>query len=100
MVIRKITDTAVPKRGKGARRKMKEGETARFSNRLEVKGDEWRLKFPGLVDLKFALAPESHDSKELQRLAGKLAYLRMLNPDQAAPLVAKFKRARGFSSGV
>ncbi len=31
------------------------------------------------------------DPKERQRLAGKLAYLKMLNADQAAPLIARFK---------
>jgi len=45
---------------------------------------------------QFARAPHSLGSKDVQRLAGKLAYLRMLNPDQAAPLVAEFDRAKGL----
>jgi hypothetical protein len=35
------------------------------------------------------------DPKHLQRLAGKLAYLHMLNPSQAAPLLARFRSAKG-----
>lgn len=40
----------------------------------------------------FVQNPQSLDSRDVQRLAGKLAYLRMLNPAQAAPLVAAFER--------
>jgi len=37
---------------------MKEGESITFSGRIEVKNGEWRLKFPGRLDLTFAIAPE------------------------------------------
>ncbi len=43
---------------------------------------------------RLSLDPQAADAKSLERLAGKLAYLRMLNPEQAAPLVAAFERAR------
>ena len=49
---------------------------------------------------QFVQAPQSLDAKGVQRLAGKLAYLRMLNPDQAAPLVAKFERQTGARGGA
>jgi hypothetical protein len=39
------------------------------------------------------------DAKGVQRLGGKLAYLRMLNGDQAAPLLAEFQQAQRARGG-
>jgi len=49
---------------------------------------------------QFARSPGSLDAKGVQRLGGKLAYLRMLNGDQAAPLLAEFQQARQARSGA
>jgi retron-type reverse transcriptase len=40
-------------------------------------------------------SPEPCDTTEQRRLAGKLAYLHMLNAEQAAPLVSEFRKATG-----
>lgn len=48
---------------------------------------------------QFARSPESLDAKGVQRLGGKLAYLRMLNGDQAAPLLAEFQQAQRARGG-
>ncbi len=48
---------------------------------------------------QFARSPESLDAKSVQRLGGKLAYLRMLNGDQAAPLLAEFQQAQRARGG-
>lgn len=37
---------------------MKKKESITFSGRIEVQEAEWRLKFPGRLDLKFSIAPE------------------------------------------
>lgn len=48
---------------------------------------------------QFARSPESLDAKSVQRLGGKLAYLRMLNGAQAAPLLAEFQQAQRARGG-
>ncbi len=43
---------------------------------------------------RLSRAAEPPDSRHMQRLAGKLAYLHMLSADQAAPVLGQFARLK------